>query len=45
MLGNIVRLVGGPLAVVVTVAELVMATNRVVEALQGEEDDDDEEWP
>jgi len=40
MLGNIIS-IGGPLAVVVSVAELVLAANKVVEALQDDTDKED----
>jgi hypothetical protein len=40
MTGNIIRVAGGPLAVVVTVAELVVAAARVVEALQDEDEEE-----
>lgn len=42
MLGNIVKGAGGPLAVVLTVAELVVAAGKVVEALQDEDDEEDD---
>jgi hypothetical protein len=40
MLGRILGLTGGPMAVVVGVAELVLAASKVVEALQDEEEDE-----
>jgi hypothetical protein len=40
MLGKLVAVVSGPVGVVITLAELVVAAGRVIEALQDDEEEE-----